>query len=181
MRCHAAEPGAVTSLRGLHNPGCSWRAGRSVGFREEAARAPRGAALRTGRKGERNTSPGSRCESTRPVRKNGPVLQNTAVERRLACALRHWARTPRQACLLPGCADRRSAPSLLSRDGEKDTKVRPGIAATGWRSYGENQHAVSCPAKAGHPVITAPSVFTGSPACAGDDSKCGNVSGCLTG
>ena len=74
MRCHAAEPGAVTSLRGLHNPGCSWRTGRSVGFREEAARAPRGAALRTGRKGERNTSPGSGCESTRPVRKNGPVL-----------------------------------------------------------------------------------------------------------
>src|SRR5437762_3410427 len=31
-------------------------------------------------------------------------------------------------------------------------------------------HSPSCPATAGHPVITAPSVVTGSPACAGDDS-----------
>src|SRR6185437_17061829 len=32
--------------------------------------------------------------------------------------------------------------------------------------------SVSCPAKAGHPVITAQSTCTGSPACAGDDRLC---------
>ena len=142
MRCHAAEPGAVTSLRGLHNPGCSWRAGRSVG-------GPQGKL--PGRREARLYGPDERASviprpdqgARAPVRfgRTARYWQNTAVERRLACALRHWARTPRQACLLPGCADRRSAPSLLSRDGEKDTKVRPGTAATGWRSYGEtNMH-----------------------------------------
>ena len=139
MRCHAAEPGAVTSLRGLHNPGCSWRTGRSVG-------GPQGKL--PGRREARLYGPDERASviprpdqgARAPVRfgRTARYWQNTAVERRLACALRHWARTPRQACLLPGCADRRSAPSLLSRDGEKDTKVRPGIAATGWRSYKEN-------------------------------------------
>ena len=137
MRCHAAEPGAVTSLRGLHNPGCSWRTGRSVG-------GPQGKL--PGRREARLYGPDERASviprpdqgARAPVRfgRTARYWQNTAVERRLACALRHWARTPRQACLLPGCADRRSAPSLLSRDGEKDTKMRPGIAATGWRSYG---------------------------------------------
>src|SRR5437763_7870963 len=141
MRCHAAEPGAVTSLRGLHNPGCSWRTGRSVG-------GPQGKL--PGRREARLYGPDERASviprpdqgARAPVRfgRTARYWQNTAVERRLACALRHWARTPRQACLLPGCADRRSAPSLLSRDGEKDTKVRPGIAATGWRSYGLNPH-----------------------------------------
>src|SRR5258706_15614225 len=127
MRCHAAEPGAVTStVSGLTSP-------PSLAYREvrrrparAAARAPRGAALRTGRKGERNTSPGSGARA--PVRfgRTARYWKNTAVERRLACALRHWARTPRQAGLLPGCADRRSAPSLF-REGERGSKVRPGI------------------------------------------------------
>ena len=86
MRCHAAEPGAVPStVSGLTSP-------PSLAYREvrrrparAAARAPRGAALRTGRKGERNTSPGSGCESTQ-VRfgRTARYWQNTAVERRLA-------------------------------------------------------------------------------------------------
>ena len=37
MRCHAAEPGAVTGRFGPHKPGADRRTGRSVGFRKEAA------------------------------------------------------------------------------------------------------------------------------------------------
>src|SRR5207248_9172724 len=137
MRCHAAEPGAVTSLRGLHNPGCSWRAGRSVGFREEAARAPRGAALRTGRKGERNTSPGSGCVSTRPVSEERPGTGKTP---RWSAGWRApyvigRARLARRACYQDALIGA-PLPLFISRDGEKDPKVRPSIAATGWRSVG---------------------------------------------
>src|SRR5712675_2244184 len=51
--------------------------------------------------------------------------------RRLACALRHWARTPRQACLLPGCADRRSAPSLYREMEEEDRRCAPASRQRG--------------------------------------------------
>src|ERR1700716_2134937 len=117
MRCHAAEPGAVTStVSGLTSPPYSWRTGRSVG-------GPRGPL--PGRREARLYGPDGRASviprldqgARAPVRfgRTARYWQNTAVERRLACALRHWARTPRHACLLPGCADRRSAPSLYRR------------------------------------------------------------------
>src|SRR6267378_2856721 len=76
MRCHAAEPGAVPStVSGLTSPPYSWRTGRSVGGPRGPLPGRREARLYgPDLKGERNTSPGSGCESTRPVRKNGPVL-----------------------------------------------------------------------------------------------------------
>jgi len=137
MRCHAAEPGAVTStVSGLTSPPYSWRTGRSVGGPRGPLPGRREARL-YGPDGRASVIPRPDQGARAPVRfgRTARYWQNTAVERRLACALRYWARTPRQACLLPGCADRRSAPPLF-RDGENDTKVRPGIATTGWRSYG---------------------------------------------
>ena len=114
-----------------------WRTGRSVGGPRGPLPGRREARL-YGPDGRASVIPRPDQGARAPVRfgRTARYWQNTAVERRLACALRHWARTPRQACLLPGCADRRSAPSFLWRDGENDTKVRPGIAATGWRSVG---------------------------------------------
>src|SRR5256885_16424618 len=52
----------------------------------------------------------------------------------------------------------RRAPNLL---------VRPDTLSIGMGGAPVRQHAVSCPAQAGHPVNTAPSVFTGSVAFAG--------------
>ena len=62
-------------LRGFHKPAV-WLAYREVRRRpaRAAARAPRGAALRTGPKGGAKIPPGSRVrEHISPVRKNGPV------------------------------------------------------------------------------------------------------------
>src|SRR6266850_3247938 len=128
MRCHAAEPGAVTStVSGLTSP-------PSLAYREvrrrparAAARAPRGAALRTGRKGERNTSPGSGCESARPVRKNGPVL----AKHRGGAPVGEAARSQGPQAHLRTVSMLKVRHSALrslslSRDGGKDTKVRPG-------------------------------------------------------
>ena len=65
-------------LIGSHKPVVGW-AYREVRRRpaRAAARAPRGAALRTGRKGERNTSPGSGCESTQSGSEERPGTGKT--------------------------------------------------------------------------------------------------------
>src|SRR6266404_7549549 len=77
MRCHAAEPGAVTSTIFGVSQTHRWLAYREVRRRpaRAAARAPRGAAVRTGPKGGAKIPPGSWVrERSSPVRKNGPVL-----------------------------------------------------------------------------------------------------------
>src|SRR6266508_3367214 len=121
MRRHAAERGAVTSRFGCRNPDTDWRAGRSVGFREEAAVA--GKARLHGPDGRADVTlrlDQGRGKRPRPVRKNGPVtIQNTAVERRSACALRHWARTPRQACRLSVTPISDPLPLPLGRRGKE--------------------------------------------------------------
>ena len=76
MRCHAAEPGAVTSTIFRVSQTHRWLAYREVRRRpaRAAARAPRGAAVRTGPKGGLKIPPGSWVrEHSSPVRKNGPV------------------------------------------------------------------------------------------------------------
>src|SRR5712664_2319740 len=133
MRCRAAEPGAVTStVSGLTSPpSLAYREVRRRSART-AARAPRGAALRTGRKGERNTSPGSGCESTRPVRKNGPVLAKHRGGAPVGAAARSQGPPahPRTVSMLKV---RHSAlRSLsLSRDGEKTRRCAPASVERG--------------------------------------------------
>ena len=76
MRRHAAEPGAVTSTTFRVSQTRRWLAYREVRRRpaRAAARAPRGAAVRTGPKGGLKIPPGSWVrEHSSPVRKNGPV------------------------------------------------------------------------------------------------------------
>src|SRR5437763_5308198 len=74
-RCHAAEPGAVTSLLGLHTPGCSWRTGRSGGGPQGKLPGRREARLYGP---DERTSviprPDQGARAPSPVRKNGPVL-----------------------------------------------------------------------------------------------------------
>src|SRR6266404_2220369 len=77
MRRRAAEPGAVTSTIFGVSQTHRWLACREVRRRpaRAAARAPRGAAVRTGPKGGSKNPPGSWVrEHSSPVRKNGPVL-----------------------------------------------------------------------------------------------------------
>ena len=115
MRCHAAEPGAVTStVSGLTSPPYSWRTGRSVG-------GPRGSL--PGRREARLYGPDGRASviprldqgARAPVRlgRTARYWQNTAVERRLASGpIARAAGSPSHGEHVARCAIRRSAPSL---------------------------------------------------------------------
>ena len=74
--------------------------------------------------------------NARPVRKHGPVTsKNTAVERRPACALRYWARTPSLGVLVT--KDRRSALRSLSLwENGKSKEDRLKSLNSGVRSVG---------------------------------------------
>ena len=62
MRCHAAEPGAVTSTDGFTHTQRDWRAGGSVGSPQGQLPGRESAALRTGLKGGPKIPPGSGCD-----------------------------------------------------------------------------------------------------------------------
>src|SRR4029453_4854730 len=101
------------------NPGADWRAGRSVGFRKEAAVA--GKARLHGPDGRADVTlrlDQGRGKRPRPVWKNGPVtIQNTAGERREASVPSHGAqRSPSHG--EHRLKVRRSALRSLSRMGE---------------------------------------------------------------
>jgi len=145
MRCHAAEPGAVTSSVSVSQARRSWRTGGPSAVREDRCQGAERRGFTAGRKGERNTSPGSGCESTRPVGRTARYWQNTAVGAPVGEAARSQGPQahPRTVSMLKV---RHSAlrSSFLWRDGEKDTKVPPRHRDNGVADYVENP----CPTKA---------------------------------